>query len=436
MAMSENRVPSLTKEHFERILEIGTAMAFRAGTDLSGPRFSAEPSALPLNSRPIKADTRILTVDVGGTHTKVGLREADASGRIKWIGLLDVFNDDLDTGESSEPALVRMVHALDARIEDRLAQRSIARSSIRGVGVVWSNKVRSRLLNPRSGGISGVTGTVVGVDDGISYRKGEWFNSELNDGDDIGEALYSAFRDTFPIEAFVISNDTIFTFKSVDGSDAGIVASTGANGTIIPHPDHASPELCNSESGGSFTMPLEMITPADVLDGEPVKLEDLVAGMGLGPRFTRHVKSLAHHEAALAPCLEEDEFDNVTVSLMLNRKYHELFGRHRPSRAWGRETLAALTSLAEKFLRRSGMLAAALVYFSICNQLDEKDEFVVSLDSSQARYNPLYRRTLVSTLTGILERRSKQVQVQLLEPIGMVSVPQMGAARAVNDFLN
>ena len=80
--------------------------------------------------------------------------------------------------------------------------------------------------------------------------------------------------------------------------------------------------------------------------------------------------------------------------------------------------------------------AAALVYFSICNQLDEKDEFVVSLDSSQARYNPLYWRTLVSALTGILERRSKQVQVQLLEPIGTVSVPQIGAARAVNDFLN
>ena len=435
--MSETPVPSLSKEHFERILEIGEAMAFRAGTDLSGPKFSAEPSALALTSRPIKPRACILTVDVGGTRTKVGLREADAAGRIKWIGLLDVYNDDVDTGESSEPALVRMVHALDARIEDRLAERSIARDSVRGVGVVWSNKVRSRLLDPRTDGIAGVTGTVIGVDDGVSYRKGEWFNTALNDGDDIGELLYSAFRDTFPIEAFVISNDTVLTFKAVEGTDtdAGIVASTGANGTIIPHPDHASPELCNSESGGSFTIPPEMITPADVLDGEPAKLEDLVAGMGLGPRFTRHVKSLAHHDTALAPCLEEDEFDNVTVSLMLNRKYHELFERHRPSRAWGRETLAALTSLAEKFMGRSGMLAAALVYFSICNQLDEKDEFVVSLDSSQARYNPLYRHTLVSTLTEILGRRSKQVQVRLIEPIGKISVPQMGAARAINDFL-
>jgi hypothetical protein len=101
-----------------------------------------------------------------------------------------------------------------------------------------------------------------------------------------------------------------------------------------------------------------MIAPADVLDGEPVKLEDLVAGMGLGPRFTRHVKSLAQEETALAPCLEEDEFDNVTMSQMLNRKYHELFDRHRSSRAWGRDTLTALTALAEKFMERAGMLAS------------------------------------------------------------------------------
>ncbi len=434
MTMSETLMPSLSKEHFESILELGESMAFRAGTDLPGPMFSAEPSSLPLTSSPVKRGTCILTVDVGGTHTKVGLREADAAGRIKWIGLLDVYNDNLNAGESPEPALVRMVHALDSRIEERLAERSIARESVRGVGVVWSNKVRSRLLDPRSDGISGVAGTVIGVDDGVSYRKGEWFNTDLKDGDDIGEVLYSAFRDTFPIEAFVISNDTVFTFKAIDGADAGIVASTGANGTIIPHADHGPPELCNAESGGTFTIPIEMIAPADVLDNDPVKLEDLVAGMGLGPRFTRHVRALARRETALAPCLE-DEFDNVTMSLLLNRKYHDVFERHRPSRAWGRETLQALTALAEKFMRRAGVLAAALVYFSICNQLDEKDSFVISLDSSQARYNPLYRQTLESTLSELLGRRSKRAQVQLLEPIGKISVPQMGAAQAVNDFL-
>ena len=372
--MSEKLEPSLSKEQFESILEVGEAMAYRAGTELEGPRFSAEPSALPLTTKPVKSNTCILTVDVGGTHTKVGLREADSKGRIRWIGLLDVYNDDLNTGESSEPKLARMVHALDARIERRLNERSIPQDAVRGVGVVWSNKVRSRLLDPGADAISGVTGTVLGVDDGVSYRKGEWFTSELEDGDDLGELLYSAFRDTFPIEAFVISNDTVFTFKAIDGADAGIVASTGANGTIIPHRDHSPPGLCNAESGGTFTIPDELLAPADRLDDGPVKLEDLVAGMGLGPRFTRYAKSLAHHDEALAPCLDEGEFDNVTMSHLLNRKYDELFNRYRSWRAWGSETLGGLTSLAEKFMGRAGMLAAALVYFSICNQLEEKDE--------------------------------------------------------------
>ena len=110
-------------------------MAARAGTDLSGPKFSSESSCLPLTSKPVKANTSILTVDVGGTHTRVGLREADSSANVSWTELLDVDNDDLDTDRSGAGPLVRMVRALVSRIEQRLPQCSIARDSVRGVGV-------------------------------------------------------------------------------------------------------------------------------------------------------------------------------------------------------------------------------------------------------------------------------------------------------------
>ena len=434
--MSHGLAPSLAEKDFERILEIGEEMAARAGTDLPGPRFLSEPSSLPFTSKPVKASTGILTVDVGGTHTRVALREADSSATVRWIELLDVDNDDLDTGSSPGKALARMMRALAERIDNRLKECSIARAAVRGIGVVWSNNLRTRPLELRSDGISGVTGMVMGVSDGSSYRKGEWFNEDLVDSDDIGQIIYTAYSDVgIPIEAFVIGNDSVFTFKVVAKADAGIVASTGANGTIIPRSGDRAGKLCNAESGGCFTVPGEMVSPADVLDDRPVKLEDLLAGMGLARRFTGYVQSLANHEEALKPCLEQDEFVNQEVSLLLNRKYGDLLEWRPSSRDWRQETLAALTLLAERLMGRAGKLAAALVYFSIYNQVEEKDEFVISLDSSQARHNPHYRQTMENTLSAILSRRSKSARIELIEPPGDVTVPHMGAARAVNDFL-
>ena len=47
-----------------------------------------------------------------------------------------------------------------------------------------------------------------------------------------------------------------------------------------------------------------------------------------------------------------------------------------------------------------------------------------------------YLSSMHQTLNALLSSRGRTARIELLEPIGEISVPMIGVARAANDFLS
>ena len=438
--MAQETGPFLSEQHFNELIQCGERMAAAAGTRAAGPKLLAEPSYIPVASRPAVAGAGILAVDVGGTHIKVGLRTARKDGRLAWQELLDVDNDALNIGGDAVRGLEKMAIQLARLIVTKLEKARISKNTIKAVGVVWSNALKNAPLELESA--RGVTGVVTGSQDGKAYRKGEWWNRDIQDGDDIGQIFIRSFAaNGITPRAFVIGNDTIFTAKAIDQADAGMVASTGANATIIPAGQQM---LCNSESGGNFEIPVHMLNLPPI-DGQPaVKLEDIMAGKNMPMLLAEYIVQAGKQGTAefsrLGDSIIEKKksgkpaFSSEDVSMLLQGNFEE-FLKNRDLPCYPAETLAALKRYAERLISISGRMAAAMAYLSILNQLPEKSSFTLALDSSQARYQTGYFESMKAALKTLLGPKGKQLNIQLLEPEGEISVPMMGVARAANDFL-
>ncbi|NMC64348.1 MAG: hypothetical protein GYA55_14380 [SAR324 cluster bacterium] len=433
----------LSYTNFLKLVDSAGLAAANAGNKNVRPTLACDPSFIPVTSKPDQENTIILGVDVGGTHVKCGLRSINNS-KILWSELADISNDSLKDNSFQGTLMQRMTKELARRLVLKLEERNIPKVNVAGIGVVWSNQLVSSIIDPLSSeGTRGVTGVVSGKGEGTAYRKCEWWNEDLEDGHDIGTMFLEAFREAgLKPKSFVIGNDTIFTCKAINGADAGMVASTGANCTIIPSGKQI---LCNSESGGFFEIPSEYLANLCSPGHNIVKLEDAMAGVGLPGLFLEYIRIVASKNiSSLKPIgafLEElpaskrwNYFVGQDMSALLDGNIG-LFLRGKDKSFDSIEAQNELTLIASEFARVGGAFAALMAYISIFNQLTEKDEFLIALDSSQSRFVRGYFESMQRTLTHILAAKGKKARIELLKPQGEIAVPMVGVVRAVNDFL-
>lgn len=411
-------------------------MTEKAGQPGADTVFPCQESFIRQAPRPPSGAFSILAVDIGGTHTRAGLWAGKTCGSQDWSALADVANLDLKTDSATGHCLERMCDELFRRIACALQDSNVRAREINGVGIVWSNRLANRPLDPAAEGFSGVGGRICGIKSGSSYRKGEWWNTDLYEGLDISASFGATLRrHGFSPKALVIGNDTIFTCRACPGADSGMVASTGANITIVPPAGYI---LCNPEAGGNFEIPRAWLSLPSQPGSQTVKIEDVIAGVGMGACLAECLESAVKSGLpqfssfkCLAQQLEEGNLrfrtEHISAILQGNKTALGALDCLTP------EETRSLQSLTEQFVSMAGRLAGLLAFLSVSNQINTKDTFLISLDSTQARFLPGYLAAMRTALVELAPH--KQIQLRLLEPNGIISVPMQGVVQAVCDFL-
>jgi hypothetical protein len=405
-----------------------------SGEDM--PKFAHDPSCIPAALKKPESETMTLEIDIGGTHTKAGICRTDKKGDKNWIFLFDQDNSDFQDESLQGKPIEIFFSVLSDKIISAINQQNLSLESINGLGAVWSNGIECRGLS--SGGVKGITGIVSGIGEG-SYRKNEWFIKDLKNGDDIGGRLLNVLKSKgIEPQAFVIGNDTPLTAAAASGSHAGMVASTGANAT-----NTYENFMYNTEMGGRYVIPAAAVSEGDEyysnITENKITLQTLMSGMGLAAIFNGSIKAL-HRKGAGNFDIIEDCFDNDDLSLLLsnkNREFKEFLEKHDFCSI---EMAADLYTLAQAIIERAGDAAAAMAYFSVCNQLEDyfTNNCQISLDSKMAHVMPGYFERMQNTLNTIVAERhpGKSVQVVLCENIGKITVPMQGLTRVIEHFLS
>ena len=406
-------------------------MALQAGTP---GQFRKLPSYIPAKSEsPWRPE--LLLIDVGGTATKVARRKIEKSGADPvWQVLFEDPNEAFDDRSLPGSSLERFVAAVARRV-----RRALIPQGSYSLGLVWSNGMKSIPIPGR-----GISGQVVNRD---RYTKGEWFVADAKDGDDLGRLFDQAFRDVgFEIDQILAANDTTLTMKGIECADAGMIVSTGLNATIVE--DSPQGELiCNAEMGGSFDFPKEWLGAGDLLEpNEPCRIiEHLVAGKFLPMIFAGHILAgPARAELSkIVGFLQSQSnsgfeyFNAADLSHLIEGIEQFLIARPE-LRAVGADELAILKSLAGVLFERSARFAAVLALASIVRQFNQKDHFLIALDSRLARESKFFWGVLQEQL-GLLMPKGKTATLRLVDriavPGGVLSVPMLGAAHAL-DCLN
>jgi hypothetical protein len=393
--------------------------------------------------RSVSAAGASLALDIGGTHTKAALALFHPTGETRWQVLFDIDNKELGSCARGELPIVTCATHLAQALRKSIKAQGIALSFVTSVSIVWSNQLQTKPLE--SGALQGVTGLVVGVNSGGSYRKGEWFTEGLYDGFDLGALFQGALAAVgFTPAVFLIGNDTAFTLTALPGAHAGVVASSGGNCTDVGTSDSDRDLIFNTEIGGLFKVPALHLSDGDLARAEhtknPVAFEDLFSGKWLPGVLGEHIvlarQSGSSALAALADAIRENQELLSTRDLsaiLTNGPLRPEVAKFVDGSSSARETLHQLTTA---IARRGGVAAAALCYFSLFNQIDSGlTDCSVSLDSAMARHLPGYFESLESSFCSLLERRSVRGKVTLVRPFPIsktyeVSVPVMGATFA------
>jgi hypothetical protein len=387
-----------------------------------------------LSDKPSNPHQTIL-LDMGGTHTKVATR--DASGA--WALLFDHLNDWFEPKrDPSLPLLQGFFRVLVHELVAALPSLKTSGLPLR-VGVIWSNQIKTKRFS--TGSTTGVTGIVHGFQSG-GYRKGEWFLKGINNGDDVGALLLAEFtHGGITPEAMVLGNDTLFTLFAVPGAHAGVVMSSGGNCTLVGTSERDRDELYNSELGGMFMLPDELLSLGDEEFAKSrhltsLSLEELSAGNWFPHMVTAHIEVAAtlpegSDLAPISAALSKDD------SLITNRNLCELLaGDATQYAALPTQSIEALKKLVAALTERAALLAGVLTYLSVVSQLRAGEKTaIISLDSSMARYFPGYFATMQSCIARIT-LANHHVETTLVQPIqlatgGDISVPLQGAARAL-----
>lgn len=420
----------------------------QAGPSATLDNVAALPSFIPAVTSK-QAQSSVLAIDIGGTSTKAGLRFADG----RWKFLFEMPNKDLKIVESKRSAFACFAAILGQKIAEVFNSSQIKLDVVTSFGVVWSNAI----LNQKTS--FGITGIVARRE---NYTKGEWFINDMRNGDDLGETLRQAFTEVgLTVKHLVITNDTPFTMTALNRSDAGVVASTGVNATILKSERELrlgqGDELliCNSEIGNTFSLDSDVLSEGDCIESSDIagrgqvagKIEFLIGGKFLPQIFAEHIVRLSKAGAKefdkIAAYLEFGtnryrEYSAADITLLLKASLREFLEKRKDPKLYSAECLESLQVLARAVTTRAAKLAAIVVYGSVCGQLILKDKLRVALESRLSREMPGFLETLKAT-TQELVGSHKTVEIILVEPLilseGSISVPMQGAARAVDAII-
>ncbi len=393
---------------------------------------------------PSKFISKSIIIDIGGSSTKVALRVHDElDSIINWILLFEEPNQAFKSAGSH--GFASYCTELARRIVEALTKRIMSHADVKALGVVWSNALESKLVPA-----VGVTGLVTRRNE---YRKAEWFLEDLKDGDDIGRILIDAFSTHgIKIGKLIVSNDACLTLKALPHANAGVVASTGLNGTLIQtqkeNGSSTKKVICNPELGYNLRIETSYLCEADMIAEfiEADRIEYLVGGKFLPKLFASYVCGLAtigfkplHHLAERLKALGESRFEYFSSSDLYALIYNQasFVQTHAKLEPFSSETLSALAELASELILRAARLAGLTCYASISNQLEDRSVFTVSLDSRLAREIPIFWEVLQTSLVSLVAP-PKTVKLALLQPQkadgGSVSVPMLGAAAALDSI--
>ena len=426
-------------EQFQNVVTLAEAMVVNASDPKQSPRFECFPSYIPKEPA-AKLRNLALVIDIGGTSTKAGLRVSKDNRTSFWHLLFEIPNDRIRASDQALKPFASFALALAQNIKTKLVEKKVPLSAVDACGIVWSNALKNSPC-----GHEGIRGTIAQRE---RYSKGEWFIEQLKNGDEIGQTFVDALNDTgIGIKTHLVANDTPLTMKAHGSSDAGMVASTGLNGTIIAEFDQHK-VICNAEMGVRFEIPSDLLSEGDFLgpDIRVTTIEHLASGKFLPKIFVSHIlKSETLGLTDLSPLVQFlkplgskgwEWFVAEDLSLLLKDRAmflhrkgeHELFTE---------KLLDSLASLAHQILHRGGRLAGLIAYSTIFNQLGDKESFTISLDSSLSREIPLYKKSLLTQLSELMPT-AKSVDTVLVDRIltdtGYISVPMQGAAAALDNI--
>ncbi len=429
----------------EELRLIAMRMAHLAGRKTTRASFEALPSFIPSeHTKPKNGKT--LLIDIGGTSTKVGLRTVKG-GKEAWELLFEKNNNELRGKAGKGSTFERFVKKLAIAIKSKS-------SGPISLGLVWSNAVQN---------IQSVRGVSAIVTQREQYQKNEWFIKDLKDGDDLGRYFEEAFSAAgIDLTSLVISNDTVLTMKALPGAAAGVVASTGLNGSLVKTADELFANndptaiICNGEIGGRFLLPATVLSAADwVLDNSAKKrrrvenIELLVAGKFIPQLFAEHIvilaflgfmpfKPIAKKLKALG--LRRFQAFEARDLEQLVEGEGSTFLSTRANLDIPETAITALTELAHEIIVRAATLCALVCFSTISNQLNNADKFKIALDSRLAREIPLFFLTLSEKLNEMMPD-NKKAELLLLKPLltkkgAAISIPMQGAARALDSLKN
>ncbi|NLF24573.1 MAG: ROK family protein [Deltaproteobacteria bacterium] len=426
---------------FASLVACGREWAERGRRGEKQRAFAYDPSLLRIGPAHHSKKSRVIVIDVGGTHTKAALADLDTDGSRKWQMLFDQNTPTLDRPELKLLPIERFATVL----AEKTASALDAVDTVDGIGFVWSNILFSQRLNTEdSGGVVGVTGVASGIESGKFYRKGEFFAEGLQDGVDIGAIFLSAMRNQgLKPRAFIMGNDTIFTLKATPGADGGMVASTGANATAVD----SQGWIYNTEMGGLFPIPDNLLCMGERILLEDrgsqgsIKLEDLIAGRWLPRVFEGYIVALwragieslnplAHHLLEHS-CAESPFFTGKDLGVLLEEGRLQCSKVNDPK---FNDLAPLLKQIAQIVAARAGKLAGLMGYLCLLQPLARKEQVLLSLDSTQARYLPGYFEAMQASLNE-LAGGAKRAQISLRQPKGAIAVPMEGLAIALGDEL-
>jgi hypothetical protein len=382
-----------------------------------------------------------LLIDIGGSHTKVALVDADQHTRM----LFDHPNEWFKPTSPSPDAPIRsffsrlchtIAHTIPSQLQSSIPLR---------VGVIWSNQLTSVPFKTKT--TEGTTGLVTGRDCG-SYRKGEWFLQGLSNGEDLGAYILDSFhKNHISCSVLLLGNDTVFTLFATPHANAGIVVSSGANCTLVGAGSRGHRTIFNSELGGLLMIPPELFSQGDQLyaetySGNDIALEELCAGLWFSDVVSAHIHVLArrHEGEVLLPLAEalacgDLRLTNELISLLLRDPTQtptELLNFPRTS-------IVAFSALAQALISRAGTLVGALCFLSVSSQIPQSPKrLIASLDSSMGRYMPGFFEAASETFRAFIPRKIEAtlslVQPERLESRAELTPPMIGLARALQQY--
>jgi len=227
------------------------------------------------------ANSTSISLDVGGTHTRVIYH---CHG--KPIELADIYYHDLNYDTKvNERKVSALFKYICSQIKDKLDESEI--KGLSGIGMVWSNAFRLECVGGERKAV------VFGISDGRNYRKGEPFVSDLKDGDDLMALFSSVVKEKLGFsndQHIIIGNDTTAISAYKKGYCGAVINSTGLNTTCFDREGN----LNSTELGSSYVVTNWPLAKSEI--GCDTRLQGLSAGANAYNRCFNLLKECAGNE--------------------------------------------------------------------------------------------------------------------------------------------